>query len=98
MSDDIDWRARAKCRDHDPELWFPNQVHNRKARRDASLTARAICLECPVREQCLEWAIGVGEKWAVAGGRDFGVQSAKKASASGGRAGGGRLPDEISAQ
>ncbi|WP_075833591.1 MULTISPECIES: WhiB family transcriptional regulator [unclassified Rhodococcus (in: high G+C Gram-positive bacteria)] len=97
MSDDIDWRARAKCRDHDPELWFPNQVHNRKARRDASLTARAICFECPVREQCLEWAIGVGEKWAVAGGRDFGVQSAKKASASDVRAGGGRSPDEISA-
>lgn len=83
MSDDIDWRARAKCRDHDPELWFPNQVHNRKARRDASLTARAICFECPVREQCLKWAIGVGEKWAVAGGRDFGVQSAKRASATG---------------
>ncbi len=84
MSDDIDWRARAKCRDHDPELWFPIQVRNKKVRREASLPARAICFECPVREQCLAWAIQTDEKWAIAGGQDFGAQSAKKASANGG--------------
>lgn len=80
MSSDIDWRARAKCRDHDPELWFPSQVHNKKSRREASLTARFICHSCPVRADCLAWAIETGEKWAIAGGQDFGAHSNKHAA------------------
>lgn len=83
MSDDIDWRARAKCRDHDPELRFPNQVHNKKARREASFPARAICFECHVREECLAWAIKTDERWAIAGGQDFGAHSNKHAATKG---------------
>lgn len=83
MSDDIDWRARAKCRDHDPELWFPIQVRNKKVRREASLPARAICFECPVRQECLAWAIKTAERWAIAGGQDFGAHSSKHAATKG---------------
>ena len=72
---DIDWRAQAKCRDHDPELWFPKSSKNGGDRRTLSLSALDICRTCPVRQQCLDWAIATGEKWAIAGGHDFATQS-----------------------
>lgn len=80
---DIDWRAQAACRGHDPEIWFPVQVHNKRDRREASLTARFICSDCPVRAACLAWATETDERWAIAGGQDFGARSAKNSSAKG---------------
>ena len=51
-----DWRARAACLDHDPELWFSDV----KSDRDE---ARAICKTCPVRAQCE--VRGTGERWGI---------------------------------
>jgi WhiB family redox-sensing transcriptional regulator len=42
--------AHGRCRETDPELWFPQKGDN-------SLQARRICQTCPVREQCLDWAL-----------------------------------------
>ncbi|MDV6267046.1 WhiB family transcriptional regulator [Rhodococcus globerulus] len=72
MSSEIDWRARAKCRDHDPELWFPNATVIGKRIVEAE-AAVMVCLACPVRADCLQWATETGETWAIAGGKDFGA-------------------------
>lgn len=47
------------CVDEDPEVFF-----------DDTLTglARAVCGRCPVREQCLAWALRHGEREGVWGG------------------------------
>lgn len=44
------WAVRGRCADSkDPELFFP-------PRNDPGMEARAICVECVVRKQCLVYA------------------------------------------
>lgn len=50
-----DWSLDAACRDTDPELFFPLGVTARY--KDQYLAARAICLPCPVRQECLAFAL-----------------------------------------
>lgn len=52
MVDATAWMDRALCTGADPEIWFPEAggwVASRKAQK--------ICRACPVREQCLEYAL-----------------------------------------
>lgn len=44
------WHRDAACVDTDPEAWFPPKGEPAK-------TARRICAACPVRTDCLQWAI-----------------------------------------
>ncbi|WP_316784976.1 WhiB family transcriptional regulator [Streptomyces sasae] len=52
------WRERAACSRVDPDLFFPS------GHSGPSLTqideAKAVCGGCPVLEQCLDCAVGVG--------------------------------------
>jgi WhiB family transcriptional regulator, redox-sensing transcriptional regulator len=50
MTFDNTWMATAVCREHRPEVFFPT---------DGAGVERAqrICVTCPVREECLEYAI-----------------------------------------
>lgn len=50
-----DWRHRAACRDEDPELFFPVSDIGPGARQVAE--AKAVCARCPVRAQCLDYAM-----------------------------------------
>jgi WhiB family redox-sensing transcriptional regulator len=52
------------CRINDPELWFaesPSDVE----------FAKALCLDCPVRQMCLSGALERREPWGVWGGQLF---------------------------
>lgn len=49
---DLDWMAHGRCRETDPELWWPEKGHENHAAR-----ARTICGGCPVRVLCLDYAI-----------------------------------------
>lgn len=51
-----DWMKQAACLDYDPNLWFPDKETPAGSRA----LARQVCLECPVRAQCLERALGLG--------------------------------------
>jgi WhiB family transcriptional regulator, redox-sensing transcriptional regulator len=55
------WSSRAACRGLDPRLFFP-------ADDEDAGPATAICAECPVREPCLEFALGSREREGVWGG------------------------------
>lgn len=48
------WQNSAKCRGQDPDLWFPEGP---TAELDA-MEAKRICAGCPVRQQCLDMAMG----------------------------------------
>ncbi|WP_434405235.1 WhiB family transcriptional regulator [Streptomyces sp. NBC_01353] len=61
------WRAHAACRTVDPELFFP--VGLSKAAQEQAEQAKAVCnMQCPVRTECLEWALENGQQFGVLGG------------------------------
>ena len=58
------WREQAACRNHNPEVFFPFPTSTPGNRR-----AKAVCWnQCPVREQCLTYALHHGETHGVWGG------------------------------
>lgn len=46
----MDWRASAACRGLDPDLFFTE-------RNDGVTEAKAVCWGCPVRRECLAYAM-----------------------------------------
>jgi WhiB family redox-sensing transcriptional regulator len=62
----MEWVHRARCKDEDPELFFP--IGNTGPAAQQIDMAKAICLVCDVRQECLEWAIATGQDAGVWGG------------------------------
>jgi len=52
------------CMVTDPELWFASNEDEHTMPR----VAKKFCEECPVRQQCLEYALKVNEQYGVWGG------------------------------
>jgi len=63
-----DWRARAACKDTDPNTFFPDGSGPRFHAQIQA--AKDICWACPVRPACAQWAIETGEPDGVWGGLD----------------------------
>ena len=57
------WAARALCADWDPAAFFPPGD-------DATQETRDICAACPVRAQCLAYAVTANERFGIWGGLD----------------------------
>jgi WhiB family redox-sensing transcriptional regulator len=55
------WRKQAACRGLDPELFFPK----RGASNDVAV---AVCASCPVRDECLEYALNHTYEHGIWGG------------------------------
>jgi WhiB family redox-sensing transcriptional regulator len=62
----MDWVHRARCRDEDPELFFPVGTTGPAASQISA--AKAVCLRCSVKTACLEWAMATGQDAGVWGG------------------------------
>ena len=62
----MDWVHRARCKDEDPELFFPIGTAGPAASQIAA--AKSVCSRCEVRLECLEWAMGTGQEAGVWGG------------------------------
>jgi WhiB family redox-sensing transcriptional regulator len=62
---DQSWRLRARCRDADPELFFPPPGPEGMARAEQ---AKRICAECPVRTKCRAYGLAIHDQFAVLGG------------------------------
>lgn len=56
------WDDEAGCQGIDPEVFFPERPSDR------ALEAKAICRGCPVRTQCLEFALATRLDHGVWGG------------------------------
>lgn len=61
----VDWRRLAACQSAEPDLFFPVSGGGwaRQVER-----AKALCRACPVRRQCLQYAINEDEAYGVWGG------------------------------
>lgn len=55
------WRALGACRGIDPAIFFPE-------RGESCVEAKAVCAGCPVRGECLDFALDVGEHFGIWGG------------------------------
>ena len=60
------WRLSAACRAADPELFFP--VSRAVQAGDEVTQAKAICAACPVRQECLAFAVTTGQRHGIWGG------------------------------
>ena len=63
---DTNWRLNGTCREVDPELFFPKPTD-----RKGTLDAMAVCVTCPVKAQCRQWAQDTRQEYGVWGGKDF---------------------------
>lgn len=66
LSPDEHWTDHAICRGADPDLFFPIGYAGPLAAQAAA--AKAICANCPVTAQCLDWALRAGEPDGIWGG------------------------------
>lgn len=55
------WMLQAACRNHDHHLWFPT-------RGETTRKGKTICTQCPVRLQCLNYAITTHQEFGTWGG------------------------------
>lgn len=56
------WRQRAACRGLDPGLFHPERGEPTKA-------VKALCMTCPVQDDCLRYAIENDERVGIWGGK-----------------------------
>ena len=52
------------CMETDPELWFPVM----ELEQNNAKIAKAFCAGCPVQNECLTYALNVGEMHGIWGG------------------------------
>ncbi|MGW2075068.1 WhiB family transcriptional regulator [Streptomyces sp. NPDC001953] len=63
------WGDKGVCREHDPDLFFPDDWRRGPGKLDA-IAAKRVCGRCPVLEPCLHDALERGETHGVWGGLD----------------------------
>jgi WhiB family transcriptional regulator, redox-sensing transcriptional regulator len=61
-----DWRSDAACRRTDPDLFFP--VGTTGPAIEQIDSAKAVCTDCVVRPECLEFALLTNQDCGVWGG------------------------------
>lgn len=61
MATETSWMSWGLCAEADPELWFPKVGEPLRP-------ARKICGDCPVREECLEYALDNDMQAGIWGG------------------------------
>ncbi len=58
---DESWRDSALCAQTDPELFFPEKW-------GSAAPAMQVCAQCPVRAECLQWALAYDVRFGIWGG------------------------------
>ena len=61
-----EWRTYALCRDTSPELFFPVGTTGPALQQISE--ARAVCAQCPVSDECLEYALATNQGSGIWGG------------------------------
>lgn len=56
----LEWQQRALCTQADPDSFFPEKGEPSEAKR--------VCIACPVRVDCLDYALANGEQFGIWGG------------------------------
>lgn len=72
------WMNNAACRNHPKNWWFPTegQYESKETR-----TARAICQDCAVKQQCGDYATNNNELYGIWGGKSAHERAAQRRAA-----------------
>ncbi|MFF8592461.1 WhiB family transcriptional regulator [Streptomyces sp. NPDC015220] len=68
VSDVWDWQREAACRGMSSSVFFTATGARGARRREAERRAQQICLACPVRQRCAEFALATRETYGIWGG------------------------------
>lgn len=64
-----DWQVIGLCRGNHSHLFFPPSTFERKDERERrEIRAKAICQVCPVKADCIEFAMRIREPYGIWGG------------------------------
>lgn len=64
-----DWQLRASCNGPESKFFFPPHYVERRDERDRrERRAKEICSTCVVRQECLDYALGIREQYGIWGG------------------------------
>lgn len=61
MRSELSWQDQALCAQTDPEAFFPEKGGSTRE-------AKRICASCPVRIECLDYALAHDERFGIWGG------------------------------
>lgn len=56
------WMQKAECKNHNPQMWWPSKSEA------PNPVAISICNRCPVKDECLEYAVQDPECHGIWGG------------------------------
>ena len=56
-----EWMSHGLCAEVDPDLWFPETGESNRE-------AKALCRRCPVRDDCLDYALAHDARFGIWGG------------------------------
>jgi len=86
----VQWQFRAACRGEDQSLFFPSEGERQPERDLREAVAKAVCSRCPVRRDCLVYAITHSEKAGVWGGLNEDERNSERRRRTRARAAGAR--------
>src|SRR3990172_4660294 len=68
-SADRSWQVKGLCRGNHSHLFFPpSNVERKDERERREYKATAICMVCPVKPECLDFALDIREPFGIWGG------------------------------
>lgn len=65
---DVGWQEGAACRYLDQSLFFEPEHERQDVRARRVQAAKTICTTCPVRRECLLYALSTPERYGIWGG------------------------------
>ena len=60
--------ARGVPCEENPDLWFPEDIADPTVRHQATVVAKGLCYDCPIKKQCFEYALRTRQKHGIWGG------------------------------
>jgi WhiB family redox-sensing transcriptional regulator len=85
------WRHHAACWGEDPELFYLTAREDTAAAQPQIAEAKAVCQRGPVRAECLDWALSIGDEFGILGGLTAGERRPLRRESATRSAGTGRV-------
>jgi WhiB family redox-sensing transcriptional regulator len=64
----MSWQDKAACLGLDVQLFFGADEEQQAEREAREAKAKAVCESCPVRRECLDYALGNSVRYGIWGG------------------------------
>jgi WhiB family redox-sensing transcriptional regulator len=68
IADLWEWQVDGSCRSENPDDFFHPEGERGPSRRKRDRAAKAVCLDCPVLQNCRKHALQIREPYGVWGG------------------------------